>query len=116
MVDFYWEKSTADAVLRFLSMLLMVEGVFLWIFSYSDAIVIFTGFVVFLTGDLGFLLGKTPFWNNLFDRDFRRVLKIQREAKKETGVVVVEARLKPERKTAKKPSKKRKKARKKGKK
>ena len=108
MVDLYWEKSTADAVLRILSFLLMVEGVFLWVLSYRDPIVIFTGFVVFLIGDLGLLIGKSPFWNNLFDRDFQRTKKIQKERGQDAGAGVVEAKLKP----AGKPKKKKKSAKK----
>ena len=106
VVDLYWEKSTADAVLRILSLILMTESILLWFFSYSDPIVIFTGFVVFLLGDLGLLLGKTPFWNDLFDRDFHRVQKIQKSAQSESGMEIVEAKIKPLRKTSRKKKKK----------
>ena len=102
MTDYQWDKDTATAVLRLLSTILMAEGVFMWIFSYSDAVIIFTGFVVFLIGDLGFLLSKSPFWENLFDRAYRRAMKIKRQGEAEKGGVVVEAKL---RKTPKKPKK-----------
>ena len=112
MVDLYWEKSTADAVLRLLSFILIVESFLLWIFAYSDPLTIFTGFVVFLIGDLGLLLGKTPFWNNLFDRDFHRVQKIQKTLGSGEERGIVEARLKPVRKVNKKRVKTRKKKKK----
>ncbi|MBR9681882.1 MAG: hypothetical protein GOV00_03740 [Candidatus Altiarchaeota archaeon] len=109
MVDLYWEKGTADAVLRSLSFILILEGVLLWLFSYNDAVIIFTGFMVFLVGDLGLLLDKSSFWGNLFDRDFHRAQKAQKVLEKTGEGVVVEAKLKASKKKSSKRKKKKKK-------
>ena len=94
-MDFRWEKNTASATLRLLSLLLIIEAFFLWIFSEGDLLLILIGFAVFILGDLGIILSKSKYWDHLFDLHLKKI----KELKKDKGedVEIVEAKIKPKR-------------------